>query len=150
MNTNHPRLIRGLAMTAAVLAIGSVIAYAAVVEFRQDAYNAYIGLRGGPAQVTARVLRTPVGEVTGGWHYHPGYVYNVVMQGTITIEDGCGQIRHSSKGQAFETSEGRVRRAYNLGSGGRHRVQHVRRPARQAHRRQHSQQRAPLRAAEPR
>ena len=40
----------------------------------------------------------------------------VVTQGTITIEDGCGQIRQYSKGEAFETSEGRVHRAYNLGS----------------------------------
>jgi hypothetical protein len=62
------------------------------------------------------VLTTPVGEITGAWHYHPGNVYNVVTQGTITIEDGCGQIRHYSKGEAFETSEGRVHRAYNLGA----------------------------------
>ena len=74
-----------------------------------------IGLRGGPAQLTARVLNTPAGETTGVWHYHPGNVYNVVTQGTITIEDGCGEIRHFSKGEAFETSEGRVHRAYNLG-----------------------------------
>jgi quercetin dioxygenase-like cupin family protein len=101
---------------AAVLAVGSVVAYAAVVVFRYDATSEYIGLRGGPAQVTARILRTPVGEITGAWHYHPGYVYNVVTQGTITIEDGCGQINQYSAGQAFETSEGRVHRAYNLGT----------------------------------
>src|SRR3954447_14856946 len=72
--------------------------------------------RAGPAQLTARVLTTPVGEVTGAWHYHPGYVYNVVTQGTVTIEDGCGGIHQYSKGEAFETSEGRVHRAYNLGT----------------------------------
>lgn len=71
---------------------------------------------GGAAQVTARVLRTPAGEVTGAWHYHPGYVYNVVTQGTITIEDGCGATKQYSAGEAFETSEGRVHRAYNLGA----------------------------------
>ena len=84
--------------------------------FRQDAFSDYIGLRGGPAQLTARILRTPVGETTGAWHYHPGYVYNVVTEGTITIEDGCGQVSQYSKGEAFETSEGRVHRAYNLGN----------------------------------
>ncbi len=47
--------------------------------------------------------------------YHPGYVYNVVRQGTITVEDGCGGTQAYSAGQAFETSEGRVHRAYNLG-----------------------------------
>jgi quercetin dioxygenase-like cupin family protein len=102
-------------MATAITLVSGLVAYAAIVVFRQDAYSNYIGLRGGPAQVTARVLRTPVGEVTGLWHYHPGYVYNVVTQGTITIEDGCGQIHQYSKGEAFETSEGRVHRAYNLG-----------------------------------
>ena len=112
----RPRIIRILSIGKALLAIGSVIVYAAIVEFRQDGSSEYIGLRGGPAQLTARGLRTPVGETTGLWHYHPGYVYNVVTQGRITIEDGCGQVREYSKGQAFETSEGRVHRAYNLGS----------------------------------
>ena len=116
MDAIRPRIIRILSIGTALLAIGSVIVYAAIVEFRQDASSEYIGLRGGPAQLTARVLRTPVGETTGLWHYHPGYVYNVVTQGRITIEDGCGQVREYSKGQAFETSEGRVHRAYNLGS----------------------------------
>jgi hypothetical protein len=70
----------------------------------------------GPATLTARTLKTPVGETTGAWHYHPGFVYNVVRQGTITIEDGCGSVQTYIAGQAFETSEGRVHRAYNLWS----------------------------------
>ena len=75
----------------------------------------HIGLWNGPSTLTARTLKTPVGETTGAWHYHPGYVYNVVRQGTITVEDGCGSVQSYSAGQAFETSEGRVHRAYNLG-----------------------------------
>jgi hypothetical protein len=74
-----------------------------------------IGLWNGPARLTARTLKTPVNETTGVWHYHPGFVYNVVRQGAITIEDGCGDVRTYGAGQAFETSEGRVHRAYNLG-----------------------------------
>ena len=116
MDAHRRPIVRMLSILTAVLAAGSVIAYAAIVTFRQDAFSEYIGLRGGPAQLTARILKTPVGETTGAWHYHPGYVYNVVTQGTITIEDGCGQVRQYSKGEAFETSEGRVHRAYNLGS----------------------------------
>ncbi len=116
MYTNRSRIIRNIAMGTAVVAVSGAVAYAAIVVFRQDALSEFIGLRGGPAQLTARVLKTPVGETTGLWHYHPGYVYNVVTQGTITIEDGCGQVRHYSKGDAFETSEGRVHRAYNLGT----------------------------------
>jgi cupin domain len=116
MNTNHFPVIRIGWIGAAALALGSAMTYAAIVVFRYDAFSAHIGLRGGPAMVTARILNTPVGETNGAWHYHPGYVYNVVTQGTITIEDGCGEISHYSAGQAFETSEGRVHRAYNLGS----------------------------------
>ena len=116
MTPHRSRLVRIASIGAAVLTAGSVIAYAAIVLFRYDAIGEHIGLWGGPAQVTARVLNTPVGETTGGWHYHPGYVYNVVTQGTITIEDGCGEIRQYSAGEAFETSEGRVHRAYNLGT----------------------------------
>lgn len=116
MNANRLRKIRVVSILAAVLGVGSAVAYAAIVVFRFDAVSPHIGLRGGPAQVTARVLNTPVGETNGGWHYHPGYVYNVVTQGTITIEDGCGEINQYSAGQAFETSEGRVHRAYNLGA----------------------------------
>lgn len=116
MTSNRVRMIRIVSIGAALLAVGGVISYAAVVLFRFDAIGDHIGLRGGPALVTARVLNTPVGEISGAWHYHPGYVYNVVTQGTITIEDGCGEIRNYAAGQAFETSEGRVHRAYNLGS----------------------------------
>jgi len=116
MNARHARIIRIVSIGTTAIAVSRVLAYAAIVVFRQDAVSDYIGLRGGPAQVTARVLRTPVGETTGLWHYHPGNVYNVVTQGTITIEDGCGQIDQYSKGEAFETSEGRVHRAYNLGA----------------------------------
>ena len=116
MNPLHSRIIRVVSITTTVIIAASALAYAAIAVFRQDASSEYIGLRGGPAQLTARVLKTPVGETTGLWHYHPGNVYNVVTQGTITIEDGCGQINQYSKGDAFETSEGRVHRAYNLGS----------------------------------
>ena len=74
-------------IAAAVLGVGGAIAYGATALFRFDAISPHIGLQGGAAVLTARVLTTPVGETTGGWHYHPGYVYNVVTQGTITIEE---------------------------------------------------------------
>jgi len=69
----------------------------------------------GPATVTFRQLTTTPGDV-GAWHYHPGYVHNVVTSGAITIEDGCGGAQTYSTGQAFETSEGRVHRAINEGT----------------------------------
>ena len=103
-----------LAIGASCFVIGGTIAYAVTFE-RSDGTSDHIGLAGGPARLVARKLTTHVGETTGAWHYHPGYVYNVVSQGTITVEDGCGEIKQYSAGQAFETSEGRVHRAYNLG-----------------------------------
>jgi quercetin dioxygenase-like cupin family protein len=115
MSVNRSRTTRITFIGLAVIAVG-VSAFASIVTFRQDGVSDYIGLRGGPAQVTARTITTPVGEITGAWHYHPGSVFNVVTQGTITIEDGCGEAHQYSAGQAFETSEGRIHRAYNLGS----------------------------------
>ena len=116
MDSLQSRVTRVLLIGAAAIIVCGAIAYAAIAVNVYHADSEYIGLRGGPAHLTARVLKTPVGETTGGWHYHPGNVYNVVTQGTITIEDGCGQINQYSAGQAFETSEGRVHRAYNLGT----------------------------------
>ena len=115
MDAHRSRIIRMLSIVTAVLAVGAPLPTRPSSRSGKTPSATYIGLQGGPAQLTARVLTTPVGETTGLWHYHPGYVYNVVTQGTITIEDGCGQVRQYSKGEAFETSEGRVHRAYNLG-----------------------------------
>jgi len=104
-----------LAIGAGLLTIGGTIAYAATSVIQGMGSSDHIGLAGGPATLVARKLTTPVGETTGAWHYHPGYVYDVVASGTVTVEDGCGQVNQYTAGQAFETSEGRVHRAYNLG-----------------------------------
>ena len=77
--------------------------------------NGLAPLVGGPAAVTFRHLTTTPGDV-GTWHYHPGFVHNVITSGTIKIEDGCGGVQEYSVGEAFETSEGRVHRAINEGS----------------------------------
>jgi hypothetical protein len=98
---------------SSLLIIGALYASTAL-EFWVGT-SEHIGLWKGPATLTARTLKTSIGETTGPWHYHPGFVYNVVRQGTITVEDGCGNVQSYSAGQAFETSEGRIHRAYNLG-----------------------------------
>lgn len=67
MNANRLLITRIVSIGAAVLVVGSVVVYAAIVMFRFDATSNHIGLQGGPALVTARVLNTPVGEITGGW-----------------------------------------------------------------------------------
>ena len=68
----------------------------------------------GPASVTVRTISFAPGEV-GAWHYHPGPLFNVVTQGTVTVEDGCGGEQSYTVGQAFEEG-GRVHRPKNLGS----------------------------------
>ena len=111
MNSSKAKLTSLIAVS--LLVIGVV--YAAIPLELWVGTSDHIGLWNGPSTLTARTLKTPVGETTGPWHYHPGYVYNVVRQGAITVEDGCAAVETYSAGQAFETSEGRVHRAYNLG-----------------------------------
>lgn len=50
MTSPPTRFLRLVSIATAVIVISSVIAFAAVVVFRQDAVSPYIGLRGGPAQ----------------------------------------------------------------------------------------------------
>jgi hypothetical protein len=107
---------RKLVFVIGIGLLASGVIYAAVALELYVGTSRHIGLWKGPATLTARTLKTPVGETTGAWHYHPGYVYDVVRQGAITVEDGCGAVHTYSAGEAFETSEGRVHRAYNLGT----------------------------------
>ena len=105
-----------LAIGLAFLAISGVIASATIIPVILGiGVNADAPLVNGPATITFRQLTTTPGDV-GTWHYHPGYVHNVVTAGTIKIEDGCGAAPSYSTGQAFETSEGRVHRAINEGT----------------------------------
>jgi hypothetical protein len=77
----------------------------------------------GPATVTVRKLTIAPGE-TLPWHYHPGYAFNVVTNGTLTVEDGCGGEETlqgtgnpaNPANPAFEETSGRVHRAKNLGT----------------------------------
>lgn len=98
------------------LAISGLVAHATIIPVILGAgTNADAPLVDGPATVTFRQLTTTPGDI-GTWHYHPGYVHNVVTAGAIKIEDGCGAASTYSAGQAFETSEGRVHRAINEGT----------------------------------
>lgn len=106
-----------LKITAAliILAVSGIAVYAAIIPVILGiGLNAFAPLVEGPATVTFRHLTTTPHDV-GTWHYHPGYVHNVVVGGTVTIEDGCGEVSNYTQGQAFETSEGRVHRAINEG-----------------------------------
>jgi quercetin dioxygenase-like cupin family protein len=70
----------------------------------------------GPATVTVRTLTIAPGEVLA-WHHHPGYAFNVVKSGVLTVEEGCGGPEETlNPGQGFEELEGHVHRAKNLGT----------------------------------
>ncbi len=105
---------RGLviAISVAVLLVG-VTAYAAVTVILAVGTIPESALFDGPATVTVRTLTIAPGESLA-WHYHPGYAYNVVKSGTLTVEDGCGGEETLTPGQAFEEMDGRVHRAKNL------------------------------------
>ena len=110
------RLKLTVAIGLGALIFSGSIAYATIIPVILGiGTNADAPIVGGAATVTFRQLTTTPGDV-GAWHYHPGFVHNVVTAGTIKIEDGCGAAPSYSTGQAFETSEGRVHRAVNEGS----------------------------------
>src|SRR6266542_5632117 len=109
-----------IAISLGVLFLGAV-AYASTTVLLAVGTIPQSQLLDGPATVTDRTLKLAPGEV-GLWHYHPGYVFNVVTHGTLTVEDGCGgeQVLQSTgnaidpTNPAFEETDGRVHRGMNL------------------------------------
>src|SRR5262245_58607737 len=106
-------------MMVPVAALGAILlgitAYSAVTNIIAVGTIPTSELFDGPAIVTVRQLIIAPGE-TLQWHYHPGRAYNVVRRGTLTVEDGCGQVESLPAGEAFEETEYHVHRAMNLGS----------------------------------
>jgi len=108
---------------AVVIAISlGVVVWAAIV-YAQTTNVLAVGtiphsqLFDGPATVTVRTLTIDPGRSLA-WHYHPGYAFNVVKSGTLTVEDGCGGeetlVATDTSNNAFEEMDGRVHRAKNL------------------------------------
>jgi quercetin dioxygenase-like cupin family protein len=97
---------------AGVTLIG-VTAYAVVINFLQAGTISHSNLYDSSATVTVRQLTLNPMDVLP-WHYHPGYVFNVIKSGTLTVEDGCGGEHTLTAGQAFEELDGRVHRGKNL------------------------------------
>jgi quercetin dioxygenase-like cupin family protein len=106
------RVVMGVGAGLAALGF---LGYAATTTILGVGTIPYSELVNGPAEVTTRQFISMPGE-EGGWHYHPGFVFNVVTSGTVTVEDGCGEVETFSAGQAFEKIGGRVHRWKNLGT----------------------------------
>lgn len=108
------RTPRSLVIATVGLLLVGITAYAAVTNILALGTNQHSELFNGPASLTVRTLTIAPGESLA-WHYHPGYAYNVVKSGTLTVEDGCGGEEETlTPGQAFEEMDGRVHRARNL------------------------------------
>ncbi len=107
-----------IAISLSALLLG-VTAYAAATFVLAVGTIPHSELFDGPATVTVRTLTIRPGEVLA-WHYHPGYAFNVVKSGVLTVEDGCGGEEtlnaNDPSNNAFEEMNGRVHRAKNLGS----------------------------------
>jgi quercetin dioxygenase-like cupin family protein len=110
IKTRSTVLLIAISLGVALLAF---TAYASVTNILSVGTIPDSQLFGGPATVTVRTLTIKPGEVLA-WHYHPGYAFNVVKSGTLTVEEGCGGEESLTPGQAFEEMEGHVHRAKNL------------------------------------
>src|SRR6185503_20004768 len=111
MNSRRKKLIVLTSLTAFVCL--GVTVYAATTVTLGVGNAPHSDTLGGPATMTARTLSLAPGDVNA-WHYHPGPLFNIVTQGTVTVEDGCGGEQSYTVGQAFEEG-GRVHRPKNLG-----------------------------------
>jgi quercetin dioxygenase-like cupin family protein len=110
----HLRTRLGVAVGLIAVSLFAVVAYAATTVILGVGTIDDSETLGGPATVTMRTISFAPGEV-GAWHYHPGPLFNVVTQGTVTVEDGCRGEESYTPGQGFEEG-GRVHRPKNLGS----------------------------------
>jgi len=115
MKMNSPKNKMTLGVVLTITAIVAIVAYAATTNVIAVGTIPQSELFDGPATVTVRELLIAPGEVLA-WHYHPGRAYNVIKRGTLTAEDGCGEVEVLTPGQAFEEVDGRVHRAKNLGT----------------------------------
>ena len=113
MNTNHLRNKLVLLVGLGLVVLTSVIAYASSTNVLAVGTIPNSQFFDGPATVTVRTLTIAPGEVLA-WHYHPGYAFNVVKSGHLTVEEGCGGEVTLGPNEAFEEMDGHVHRAKNL------------------------------------
>jgi quercetin dioxygenase-like cupin family protein len=113
MQQNYRRTGIGVAAAATVLLLGITV-HSAISTNIGIGNMDHSDIVGGPATVTMRTLEFAPGEVSG-WHYHTGLgALNVVTQGALAIEDGCGGETVYQAGEAFLETPGRVHRGRNV------------------------------------
>lgn len=66
----------------------------------------------GGAVVRTFEMKLDQGQAVG-FHYHTGPVYNIIQSGTLTEDDGCGNIETHSAGDAFFEGPGHIHEVRN-------------------------------------
>ncbi|MHB8654138.1 MAG: cupin domain-containing protein [Terriglobia bacterium] len=66
----------------------------------------------GPATVQVAAFKLGPTESTP-WHYHEGLAYVVLQSGTVTEDEGCGNVQTFSAGSGFIETPGTVHRVIN-------------------------------------
>jgi quercetin dioxygenase-like cupin family protein len=68
-----------------------------------------------PQDVTLQQLTFAPGDASA-YHYHLGPVFVVVQAGTLTEDDGCGNVETHPAGTAFQEVPGHIHRVANNGT----------------------------------
>jgi quercetin dioxygenase-like cupin family protein len=104
---------KSIAIVAAAVVLLGITGRSAISTTIGIGHLGHSGIVGGPATVTMRTLEFAPSEISA-WHYHTGLgALNVVKEGTLIIEDGCGGETVYDPGDAFLESPGRVHRGRN-------------------------------------
>jgi quercetin dioxygenase-like cupin family protein len=103
-----------LAGFALVLVAGTAAALSAILNVQGtiDFFPQF----NGPANAEMVGLTLKPGDVIP-WHYHQGPAYVIVSRGTLTEDDGCGQVRQFGAGSAFSEEPGHVHQVSNQSHG---------------------------------
>jgi quercetin dioxygenase-like cupin family protein len=97
---------------ASILSLHGALDLSDYQGFFQSDYPDYTG----PAVVEFTAFTMKPGDAFP-WHYHEGLAYAVLVKGTITEDEGCGNVRKFSAGAGFVEIPGGVHRVINEGPG---------------------------------
>jgi quercetin dioxygenase-like cupin family protein len=106
----------GALTLVAALALGATIAPKATLSDRVQVNHDGIKFQTKEATDYAISTLTFAPGANSGWHHHPGIIWVLVEQGTVTISDGACQTTTYSAGQVFLEAGDEPMLASNAGS----------------------------------
>jgi quercetin dioxygenase-like cupin family protein len=108
--------VKRLMLAGFVLVVTAGAAFALSVVLNVQGTIDFFPQFNGPANAEMVGLTLKPGDVIP-WHYHQGPAYVIVSRGTLTEDDGCGQVRQFGPGSAFSEEPGHVHQVSNQGPG---------------------------------